>query len=328
MAKFRILAVDGGGVRGVFAARLLERLDERYPGFLSRTDLFAGTSTGGILALGLAAGMTPKQCREFYEAYSPAVFPRWFPYDLGVFRSARRLVRAVYGNQDLKAALAERFGERTLGSLQPRWVLVASFALDNPNPRPGLPRAWKAKFFHNFPDHPRQKTDAHERIVDVALRSSAAPTFLPVYEGFVDGGVVANNPSMCALAQAVNEETGRQQLDDVVLLSVGTGLNPLHLSARHASWGIWQWMLRRIKLTDVFVDGTVGLAEYQCRQVLCRRFHRLNPVLAESVELDDSDLVAQLVELADRADLSDQAAARLNEPAARTADWLETCWLS
>jgi hypothetical protein len=216
-----------------------------------------------------------------------------------------------------------------LGSLQPKRVLISSFALDNPTPMVGVPRAWKAKFFHNFPDHPYQKTDAHERIVDVALRSSAAPTFLPVYDGFVDGGVVANNPSMCALAQAVNTETGGQRLDDIVLLSVGTGLNPLHLPARDASWGIWQWMLRRIKLTDVFIDGTVGLAEYQCRQMLGdRQFHRLNPVLAEPVELDDSDLVAHLVNLADQAELLDQAPARHGEPAVRTDEWLEEHWLS
>jgi hypothetical protein len=315
LAKFRILALDGGGVRGAFTARLLERLDALCPGFLD-------------LALGLAAGLSPRQCRGFFEAYGPSIVPRSFPYDVRWIRTLRRLIRALYGNREVRAALTEQFADRTLATLRPKWVLIASFVLDNASPAPGLPRAWKAKFFHNFPDHPNQKTDAGERLVDVALRTSAAPTFLPVVDGFVDGGVVANNPSMCALAQALNPDTGRQKLDDVVLLSVGTGLNPLHLPVRDASWGIAQWMLSRVNLADLFMDGSVGLAEYQCRQVLGNaRFHRLNPVLEQPIELDNSDQIPWLVEAADRVELADWTAARRGEGVARTADWLAQHWL-
>ncbi len=74
MPPYHILSMDGGGIRGLITAILLERLEQARPGFLAMIDLFAGTSTGGLLALGLASGKTPTQARELYEVYGKAVF--------------------------------------------------------------------------------------------------------------------------------------------------------------------------------------------------------------------------------------------------------------
>ena len=74
MSPFRIVSLDGGGIRGVLTAALLERLDIEQPGFLAQVDLYAGTSTGGILALALASGLTPTEARNLYERLGAKVF--------------------------------------------------------------------------------------------------------------------------------------------------------------------------------------------------------------------------------------------------------------
>jgi patatin-like phospholipase/acyl hydrolase len=132
----------------------------------------------------------------------------------------------------------------------------------------------------------------------VALRTSAAPTFFPVYQGYVDGGVVANNPSMCAVAQALHPVIGRQKLDDIVLISLGTGSNPKRLEAVDSAWGLLPWAQRGI--VELLIEGTVDVANYQCRQILSDRYHRLNPVLSEheSISLDRVDLVPRMIEIA------------------------------
>ena len=238
---FRILSLDGGGIRGVLTARLLERLQEGKPDFLDKVDLFAGTSTGGLLALGLAYGLKPEDCRKLYEQYGQEIFKR---SPLGILSD---IFNAKYKNDRLAARLQEQFGDRaTLGDLanQGKYVLISSFDLDNgPDNRQGI-RMWKPKFFHNLD---AADLDFKEKVVAVALRTSAAPTYFPIYDGYVDGGVVANNPSMCALAQALDPKTGRQELTDIVLLSVGTGLNPKIVEEMNAGWGLSHWAWFKIR---------------------------------------------------------------------------------
>ncbi len=236
MAPYHILALDGGGIRGLLTVALLERLEHARPGFLGQIDLFAGTSTGAILALGLAYGLSPADLRQLYDQQGEWIFHNSIFHnirELGFVRGAR------YHNQHLRQALVDRFGSHTLGDLR-RKVLVAAFDLDKRSVNLDRPRMWKPKFFHNFSG---DDSDAAERIVDVALRSSAAPTYFPVYQGYVDGFVVANNPSMCAVAQAMGAETRSEAaaLEDIVLLSVGTGLNLRYLPQEDADLGLRHW---------------------------------------------------------------------------------------
>src|SRR3990172_7195215 len=126
MVAFRILSLDGGGVRGVLTAALLERLEREVP-FLGMVDLLAGTSTGGIIALGLADGMAPGEIKNQYIQNGKRIFTdTWLDdvADLG------RIVGAEYGNSKLNAFLRKSFGKKTLGQL-PRNVLIPAFDLDN-----------------------------------------------------------------------------------------------------------------------------------------------------------------------------------------------------
>lgn len=290
MARYRILAMDGGGIRGLITAILLERLEAVHPGFLDSFDLFAGTSTGGLLALGLAAGKTPTEARRLYEERGPVVFSdSWLDdlKDLGKVRGAE------YRLEPLMEALLELFGDRRLSEL-PKKVLISAFDLDAEEKRPDYPggRSWKAKFFHNYPG---ADSDGDERVVDVGLYTALAPSYFPVCNGFIDGGVIAGNPSVCALAQALHPGTGARMLEDIILLSVGTGHNPRFLDVCDADWGLAQWAPH---LVGIMLEGGAGLADYQCRQFLGRRYFRINPRLPEAVGMDAVDKIPLMQQLA------------------------------
>ena len=301
MPPYHILTIDGGGIRGLLTTILLERLEAAVPGFLSRIDLFAGTSTGGILALGLASGVTPTAARGLYEEKGPFVFADTL---LDNVRDLGNAIGAQYGNANLKTVLTEYFGQKTLADL-PKKVLISAFDLDNGADKPAPLRTWKPKFFHNYPG---PESDGKERVVDVAMRTAAAPSFFPVYQGYADGGVFANNPSMAALAQALEPNTGGQNLAEVSLLSLGTGRGNQFLTTQDADWGWAQWAPHII---DILLGGSSGVAEYECRQLLGARFHRLDPLLPESIGLGDVGKIPRLVEIAERVMLE------------ATIDWLK-----
>jgi patatin-like phospholipase/acyl hydrolase len=291
---YRILSLDGGGIRGVFTTTVLEQLAAAAPGFLAKVDLFAGTSTGAIIALGLAAGIAPAELTRLYLEHGAEIFPE---SHLGWLADASKLVCAEYDNANLERLLEEAFaplGVATLGDLRPK-VLVPTFDLDSaddPRRAPGAPRTWKPKFFHNY-DGPTGDRDA--RIVDVLMRTTAGPTYFPTYDGFVDGGVIANNPSVAALAQAINPETGGQALADVRLLSVGTGRRLRFKAGKTHDWGYVQWAK---PLLHILIEGAMDTARYECQQLLGTHFQRVDDDLAREIELDD---VADAPALAEQA---------------------------
>ena len=290
---YRILSLDGGGIRGVFTTTLLERLEAAVPGFLGRVDLCAGTSTGGIIALGLAAGLAPADLTRLYLDRGPDIFP---DSHLDGLEGLKKLIAAEYDNRSLKRILEDTFARQdvaTLGELKRR-VLIPTFdldSLDRPGRAAAAPRTWKPKFFHNFD----RDGDGDARIVDVAMRTSAGPTYFPTYDGFVDGGVIANNPSMAALAQAIHPDTGRQRLEDVCLLSLGTGQRLRFIAGKDHNWGIIPWAPH---LVNLMIEGGMDTARYQCQQLLGERFCRVDAVLEREMDLDDVEDAAALVERA------------------------------
>ena len=286
----------------MLTTRLLEKLELARPGFLAKFDLITGASTGAISALGLAAGITPAVLSTVYQEKGRLVFAdSWLDNILdGIVAWG-----AQYSNEGLKQILQDLFGGKTLGDL-PKKVLIPTVDLDNKSQDPRLPRQWKAKFFHNYPG---DGSDAAQRVVDVALRSMSAPVFFPIYQGYIDGGLAANNPSMCALVQALGESDEAQTLDDIVLLSVGTGRNPKFIPELDADWGLVQWAYRRrtpeqpplrVPLVELMFEVNIGLADYQCRQLLGASYHRLDPILREPIDLDDNSQISQLNRLAGR----------------------------
>jgi patatin-like phospholipase/acyl hydrolase len=291
---YRIMTFDGGGVRGVYTAVLLQRLADQVPGLLERTELLAGTSTGGIIALGLASGRTPAELVSLYQDNAARIFDASWLHELADLHG---LSGAEYDNSNLESILKSLFGSTRLGQLAKK-VLVPSFQLDNQAPQAGK-RMWKPKFFHNFPG---PDSDGNELVVDVALRTSAAPVYFPTYQVYIDGGVVANDPSMAAVAQAIDKDTGAQKLDDLLLFSLGTGTNPTYIAGHDLDWGVAQWAK---PLVSLMIDGVMGVAEYQCRHLLTTRYFRLEPQLPKPIAMDDASEVTDLVKSAQAANLSD-----------------------
>jgi patatin-like phospholipase/acyl hydrolase len=308
MTKYRILAIDGGGIRGVMTTALMQRLlaTSGLEGFLDSADLLAGTSTGGLLALGIAHGLSLDEIRDLYVVDGPKIFDdSWLDdlLDLGKLRGADYKIAPM--RRVFKRVLGET---TTLGKLRKR-VLITAFDLDDEN---GDTRTWKPKLFHNFPG---AGNDRHELAYKVGMYTAAAPTYFPTVDGFVDGGVYANNPSMCALAQTQDTRyRPTPSLDDVVLLSLGTGISLFSIRGKALDWGYAQWIK---PLINLMLDGISGIADYQCSQMLRDRYHRLAPVFPPevSIPMDDLDKIPYLIDFAENLEL---------EPTVR---WLRRHWI-
>jgi patatin-like phospholipase/acyl hydrolase len=304
MEKHRVLTIDGGGIRGLVTTVLLQRI-VATPGlenFLDTIDLLGGTSTGGLLALGIAHQLDLTQIRDLYVKKGPKVFDdSWLDdlVDLG------RLLGAEYDINPLRRELKKLFGDTSLGQLKKR-VLITAFDLDNEEP---TKRTWKPKLFHNFPG---PNNDRAAFAFEVGLYTSAAPTYFRSVDGYIDGGVYASNPSMCALAQTQDRRySPTPSLEDVVLLSLGTGTSLQYIKGKSHNWGYAQWVKPLISL---MLDGTAGIADYQCQQILGERYHRLAPVFSEgvTVPMDDVDKIPYMVEFAESLPLDDTLEFRQN----------------
>ena len=307
MPTYRVLSLDGGGLRGLITTVLLQRLVAMpgLAGLLSRVDLVSGTSTGGLLALAIARGLDLARIRQLYVDKGRVIFDdSWLDdlVDLG------RLRGAEYKTGPLRRELTALFGDTTLGQLGKR-VLIPTFDLDNDDPNPAR-RTWKPKLFHNFPGSGSDRTT---RVVDVGLYTTAAPTYFPSVDGYVDGGVYANNPAMCALAQT--QDTRYQPtpaLRDLRLFSLGTGTNLQYITGRNNDWGYAQWAK---PLINLMMDGTAGIADYQCRQLLDTGYIRLAPTFPPgmNIPLDDVKGIPEMGAFAEAVPL-DATAAWLRQP--------------
>ena len=218
-ATFRILALDGGGIKGTFTAAVLAEW-ERVTGcqLTDHFDLIAGTSTGGILALGLGMGLRAGEILEFYEARGAVIFP---VTSLG--GKLRYGVRAVFQpkfpqdvlRRELERAFVGAPG-KTLRDSQCRLVIPACHA------RSGAVHLFRTNH------HPDVIADANLAATEVAVATAAAPTYFRAAEVngkfYVDGGVWANNPTMAALVEAVARL--RVPVNHIDILSIGTTSEP------------------------------------------------------------------------------------------------------
>lgn len=286
--QINILSFDGGGIRGLYSARVAQNLLVHDPELISSTDLIAGTSTGAIIACALAAGIKPSDIVSLYYDNAARIFSDSWKNDV---KSLDGLLGAEYDNSFesfLYTELFSIFGTKQLKDLNKK-VLIPTFLLDSKN---GV-RAWKPKFFHNFDE---QFSDKDERVVDVIMRSTAAPVYFPTFGSYIDGGVAANNPSMCAVAQILASVAC--ELQDINLLSIGTCFSPEYIQGWNLDWGIAQWAL---PLVNIFQDGGAGTTHFICAKVLGSKYTRINRTLAKPIRLDstnkeDLDLLISLAD--------------------------------
>jgi len=268
----RILSLDGGGYLGLATAAFLQEAERHFRTTChERFDLFCGTSTGAIIALALASGMTAGAVGELYRDFGQKVFRNRFPGSrtLRVFRG---FLVSRYSNHALKKALRDTFGDLTLGDLRSKgkFVLIPAFSITN-----GKPRIFKTNHA------PHLTRDDGYLVREVALASSAALVYLPIVqlrsptngyeERYCDGGVFANHPALIAYAEAIYHL--HVQSCEVQILSVSTPRADL---AEHESpAGLLQrFLLSRgvigwgTKVGSVFIDATSGIADQTLRRLV------------------------------------------------------------
>lgn len=228
--RFQVLSLDGGGVLGIFTAAFLAQLEQDLGRpVVDRFDLIVGTSTGGIIAAGLGAGLTAAEILAAYVNGATKVFPG--PH---LLRQLIHPVRHKYSDTGREALLRQLLGDRTLGeSLKP--LVLPSFNLGSHN-----------VYLFKTPHHERLRRDWRIRLWQAAMATSAAPTYFPAYElptdhsRLIDGGVWANNPCMVGVAEATS--MFGMPLSAVRLLSIGT-TSPYYRRRRDLDkGGLLQWV--------------------------------------------------------------------------------------
>lgn len=229
---FRILSLDGGGIKGIFQSAFLAELETRCLGETSISqyfDLVVGNSTGGIIALGLGAGIHSSELRDVYLERGCEIFPP------GTWKRMRvavtRLFRFGYDPAALMAVLHETLGDRRLEESQVRLCI------------PACEGRYGEIYVFKTPHHPDFQLDGKEKMTTVAEATSAAPTFFRALEDggytFIDGGIWANNPIMVGLVDTLTcFSVPRERIR---ILSLGCGDEPYRVERRKKTGGKWQW---------------------------------------------------------------------------------------
>ena len=285
--SFSILALDGGGARGIYAAQMLARVEAALDTKIKDCfDLIAGTSTGSILAGAAAAAIPMADIVELFEHESPRIFrKRWFDPALSI------LWRSRYSRHGLEDVLQRYVPCHTLGQVEtPLMITSADLAT-------GGVHVFKSSYLAEL-GGPYDR-DGQVLLRDAILASCAAPTFFDPKEVgshlLVDGGLWANNPSIIALTEALSKFN--KTIAEVRVLSIGTGHAP-NMYRRRRRWGLLTGWGR-----DKLVSYTLSLQSQASTNmaglILGQRYFRLNPVI-DTWELDDTRHLSNLKALADR----------------------------
>jgi len=280
---FRILALDGGGLRGAFTAAVLAQWAQMLGAvggqdLVKHFDLVAGTSTGAILAIGLGLGLTPGEILTFYREQGPQIFP--------ATGGLRHWLKSKHDAGTLRTVLTEVFHGRRLSDDSCCRLVI-------PTVRAAHGQAEVIVTAHS----PERTGFASYSAVDAALASSAAPTYFDeavvtgeiASQPYLDGGVWSNNPVLAAIAEAVGHL--KIPLERIDVLSVGTLGSEADFSGNlgkgKAGWAP--------DSADLFFaaqeSGAAMLADWLLSQA---RHLRVNQQTPNAIALDDTSALTQL----------------------------------
>ncbi|MDE5070897.1 MAG: patatin-like phospholipase family protein, partial [Trichodesmium sp. St16_bin4-tuft] len=269
---FRILCLDGGGIRGIMPARILQKVEEQLGGPLKdHFDLIAGTSTGSILAVGIGLGKSPEDMLNLYMEKGLQIFPYQSLFSLKrlpiIFKYG--LSAPKFSHEGLMGVLQEQFGEKKFSDITPDpnklmdslKILVPSY--DTIGRNPVIFKSWHHdRWYSKVP------------LWEICLSSASAPTYFPAHRikhdgrvySLIDGGVCANNPVACAVAEAIkllrqySDQSTGDFIEQIKVISIGTGdpASPIPWE-KVRGWGLVQWGLR---IADVFMDAPPDIHRY------------------------------------------------------------------
>jgi predicted acylesterase/phospholipase RssA len=297
--KFRILAIDGGGCFGAIFARWLARLSASNTSLFPNVDLFAGTSIGGIMSIAYAAGQSPQQVDDLFTNRAGDMFTR----ELWRIAAADAGTVAKWDNSGRASVMQSILGGLTLGQLK-RKVMVETF-LSTAVPE------WRLQTLHNVPSIPPWQDifgdSSGMPAWSAGVDTSAAPYYFPFTDdGYGDGGLVNNNPTMTAFS-----------LTQDASLDWGRVINPADISILNVSLqfprqdlrGMDRGCLRLLPdpLLSMLLTGNTGPASQQAKRIFGDRFHVLTAMLPAdlgSLPIDSYDSIASLQQWAHKTDLS------------------------
>lgn len=286
----KMLCIDGGGIRGIFAIAILQALEEEYQHPIGDLfDVIAGTSTGAIIAAVVSINKKMDEIQESYKVYSEKIFDR--QAKVGLFKS-------VYSDRYLRFLLKKAFGELTLQDVQKPLLIPA---VDITHGKPFIHRS-------NYGHH--ESEDLSIKVWDAVLSSCSAPVYFPpnnVENKYlsIDGGLWANNPSLVCLTEAIHYFN--ISLKDIKILSLGTGLQKIDFTSdsdNEKDWGVKHWLpfhFPSMKVTPKLLDLALQLSSesitYHCQLLLKDDYLRINEELGEEVPFDEVKYMDDLSEL-------------------------------
>lgn len=300
--EFWILALSGGGYRGLYLATVLDELEKRAGQKLAeKFDLIAGTSVGGIVALALAKKISAMSVRNLFEEHGPRIFAarplpslgvraklllRFLPMDLKEIYAALSpsLFHAKYEATYIKSLLERDlyFSDATFADLNHRLIVPTV------NYTKGEPQFFKT------PHHPRFERDIKVRLVDAALATSAAPTYFPLHRfddsRYVDGGLIANDPTMVAVHEAVH--ILGIPFEKIHVLSIGTMNTRVNAdTSQGADFGLVDWKADIFHLT---INAQEAMTHSMMKHALGERYLKIDtPLSNQQADLVGFDKVTK-----------------------------------
>jgi patatin-like phospholipase/acyl hydrolase len=278
--SIKVLSIDGGGIRGIIPAIILDAIQQRLgKGAWQSFDLIAGTSTGGIITVGIGTACSngkpysPQQLVGLYVKNGASIFKK------RLLEIVDELAGPKYSPDGLQEVLEEFFGDTEFKSAFTP-LLVSSYDLQSQ-----LPFFFKSHMISSKPDY-------NWPICDIARATSAAPTYFPPFHltrngldyALVDGGVFVNNPSMAAYAEARRLYPAAS---DFVVVSIGTGNRQDRISyAQAKDWGLLGWAKQ---IVPVFMDSVSEAVDYELAQMPGCTYYRLQVenLPQEAVDMDN-----------------------------------------
>jgi hypothetical protein len=307
---FKVLCIDGGGIKGLYSAELLAKFEQVFDCCISDCfDMLCGTSTGGIIALAASLKIPMSDVVKFYQVHGPVIFSENTKHKLGG-RAYLRIKQTAFGGKysadPLRSALEGVFKDKTIADSN-NFLCIPAY-----NTLTANPRVFK-KDYDNFTE------DDRKSYVDVALATSAAPTYLPVMEiegdQFVDGGLWANNPILVALTEYLYKFSQDSRFDGLEILSISScqkskGERHHKLNRAFCDWTntlFDAYSIGQSKSTMVFLSKLKGCLTFPFE------FHRIEntPLSPEQDEIIDMDNASEesmklLVKIADNTAMNEK----------------------